>query len=209
MTLPETITAQYTAEDAGYLAMSPVVTQTFRISELIDMIVQAAGKDTARVRHILQAGSVHYHGFHYHWPGIEASAGDLAPQLGRFPDDDPERPFDPAAVTLAVLETGGGPQLAHSELRKEEASAHKVWRRRNAWDVLLAAAAEAAPRYERYDHARHGDCYRLNLDYTRGSRLLADLSGAAPRSLRHQWDSLRPPSAVLFISPRGTQAARA
>lgn len=208
MTLPETITAHYTAEDAGYLAMSPVVTQTFRLGELIDMIVQAGGKDASRVRHILQAGSVHYHGFHYHWPGFEASAGELASQLERFPDDDPERPFDPATVTLAVVETGGGPQLAHAELEKEEASGRKLWSRRSAWGVLLAAAEETPPHYEKYDHARHGDCYRLNLDYARGVRLLSAMRGVAPRSLRHHWDSLHPPSAVLFISSRAS-AARA
>jgi hypothetical protein len=209
MPLPEHIVSQYTAEDAGYLAMSAVVKQDFRLDELIDMVVQAAGKDVSRVQHVLQAGSVHYHGYHYRWPGFAAAASELAPLLARLPDDDPERAFDPALVTAAVFETGGGAQVVHVELQKKEGAARKIWRQRSPWNVLLDAASEAAPRYDRYDYARHGDLFRMTLSYERGVKLLKEMSEAAPRALRRRWNLHHPPSAIFLVSPRMPSAARA
>jgi len=59
--LPETIPVRYTEEEAGYVTVRPVVRQTFRLTELLDMILSVAGKDTARVRQLLHSGTVVYH----------------------------------------------------------------------------------------------------------------------------------------------------
>ena len=53
MALPETIAVKYTEEEAEYLSMRPVVRQTFRAAELVDMIVRVSGKDSERVQQIL------------------------------------------------------------------------------------------------------------------------------------------------------------
>src|SRR3974390_2108811 len=63
MPLPLQIPVRYSDEDAGYLSMSPVVKQTFRLHELVDMVVSVVGKDPARVQRIFHTGSVVYNGF--------------------------------------------------------------------------------------------------------------------------------------------------
>ena len=40
------------------MSVRPVVRQTFRQDELLDMILRVTGKDVARVRQILRAGSI-------------------------------------------------------------------------------------------------------------------------------------------------------
>jgi len=50
MPLPETIAVRFTEEDAGYVTVRPVVRQTFRLSELTDMVVSVTGKDAARLQ---------------------------------------------------------------------------------------------------------------------------------------------------------------
>ena len=47
MPLPETIPVRYTEEEAGYVTVRPLVRQTFRLDELLDMILSVAGKDAA------------------------------------------------------------------------------------------------------------------------------------------------------------------
>ncbi len=61
MPLPETIPVRYTEEDAAYVTVRPMVRQTFRLEELLDMILSVAGKDLARVRQLLHSGTVVYH----------------------------------------------------------------------------------------------------------------------------------------------------
>src|SRR5208283_1906278 len=72
MSLPETIPTRYTEEEAEYLSLRPVVRQTFRIAELVDMILSVTGKDAHRIAQILRSGSVVYHGYRYWWPAFEA-----------------------------------------------------------------------------------------------------------------------------------------
>jgi len=56
VTLPESIPVRYTEEDAGYVTVRPIVKQTFRLDELLDMILSVTGKDAARIRQILHSG---------------------------------------------------------------------------------------------------------------------------------------------------------
>jgi hypothetical protein len=70
--LPETIPVRYTEEEAEYLSVRPVVRQTFRLQELVDMVLSVTGKDLARVRQILRSGTVVFHFYRYWWQGFEA-----------------------------------------------------------------------------------------------------------------------------------------
>ena len=81
MALPENVAVRYTEDEAEYLSLRPVVRQTFRIAELVDMIVTVTGLDAVRVAQILRSGSVVYHGYRYWWTGFEAEAGDLGAVL--------------------------------------------------------------------------------------------------------------------------------
>lgn len=200
--LPETISVRRAEEDAGYMAMTPVATQTFRLGELVDMVVSVAGKDPRRVQHILSAGAVLYHGYHYSWRGFEAQPADLNVLLENFPDDEPSRTFDAESAEAAILEIGGGAQRAFVDISRDTASRRRLFSRRSPWDVLLATTKEFAARYEKYDHGRHGDLFRVSLHYEDAERMLANMNAAAPRKLRFDWRGLRPPAAVIFVCPR-------
>ena len=202
MALPPQIPVRYSDEDAGYLSMRPVVKQTFRLHELVDMVVSVVGKDPARVQRIFHTGSVVYNGFRYTWEPLLAEIPELEVLLANFPDDDPSRPFNPSKAVAAVLESGGGTQRNTVEITRTEASQKKLFASASPWDCLARLATVVPPRYEKYSHARHGDFFRLTLPYDQGEQLLAALLDAAPRALRHRWSTLRPPAAITFVCPR-------
>lgn len=202
MPLPNQISLRYSDEDAGYLSMRPVVRQTFRLPELIDMIVSVVGKESDRVQQILHTGTVVYNGYRYTWDSLSADPAELATLLAPFPDDDPSRPFDPAKASAVLLESGGGTQRIISELSRHDLSTKKLFAKYSPWDLLLKLAAVDPPHYEKYSHARHADQFRVILPYDRAQQLLAALLDAAPRALRHRWTALRPPATVTFLSPR-------
>jgi hypothetical protein len=91
--LPETITVKYTEEEAEYISMRPLVRQEFRGAELVDMVVQVAGKDPDRVQKILNAGTIVFHSFRYWWTGFDADTAALNEILRKYPDADPQRVF--------------------------------------------------------------------------------------------------------------------
>jgi hypothetical protein len=203
MPLPETIAVRFTEEDAGYVTVRPVVKQTFRLAELADMVVSVTGKDATRVKQIFRAGTVVYNGYKYWWTGFDADAGELTALLAGFPEDDPGRPFDPAAVTNLSLETGGGSQRSQVNVTRLEASPERLFHRQSSWEIFLQAPRKSEPRYEKYSHAHHADIYRLHLPAETGAALLKQAFDAAPRALRKKLSGLRPPSALLFFVPRG------
>jgi hypothetical protein len=202
MPLPEQIPLRYSDAAAGYVNMSPVVTQTFRRGELIDMIVSVVGKDPTRVQQVLHTGALIYNGYRYSWDSLTADLPEIAPLLASFPDDDPTRAFVPSEASAALLESGGGTQRSVMEISRQDACAKKLFGKASPWDLLLQFAAKDSPRYEKYSHARHADLFRLTLSYDHGQQLLAGLLNAAPRALRHRWSALRPSTAITFVCPR-------
>src|SRR6266404_793094 len=163
MPLPETIAVRFTEEDAGYVTVRPVVRQVFRLAELVDMVLSVTGKNELRVKQIFRAGTVVYNGFRYSWEGFVSEADELAALLAPFPDDDPLRAFNADAVTAVTLEIGGGTQRSLIAITRQEASARRLFQKRSPWEILLGAARESAPRYEKYSHAQRGDVYRLHV----------------------------------------------
>jgi hypothetical protein len=200
--IPETISVRYTEESAAYLAMAPVVKQTFQIAELVDMVVRVAGKDMARVERILSGGAILYNGYRYSWEGFTLTPQELAGLLVTFPDDEPSRAFDAASVFMIILEIGGGAERVLVEISREQAAAKRLFSRRSPWDALISCAKEFPPRYEKYDHGRHGDRFRSVLHDEAARRLVKGLYEAAPRRLRLEWRKLRPPAAITYIALR-------
>lgn len=201
MPLPQQIPVRYSDEDAGYLSMRPVVKQTFQLRELVDLVVSVVGKDPMRLQQIFRTGSVIYNGYRYSWDPLSAEHAELEPLLAQFPDDDPNRPFDPAQAIAVLFEIGGGTQRNVVGLTRKEASEKKLFARNSPWDLLLQFAVVSPPRYEKYSHARKADLFRLTLAFDQAQQLLAALLNAAPRALRHRC-TLRPPSALIFVCPR-------
>jgi hypothetical protein len=202
MPLPETIAVRFTEEDAGYVTVRPVVKQTFRLAELTDMVVSVTGKDGARLQQIFRAGTVVYNGYRYWWEGFSTEPPEIAALLAPFPDDDPGRPFDSAAVTSASLEMGGGVQRSQISLTRAEASAKRLFRGKSLWQILLSTAQASTPHYEKYSHAHHADIYRLHLSPDAALDLQRRLLDAATRVLRRKLSLLHPPTSVLFFVPR-------
>lgn len=202
MPLTQQIPVRYTEDDAGYVSVRPVVKQTFRLSELADMVVSVAGKDPARVHQVFRTGTLLYNGYRYWWDGLTADLGEIEELLLTFPDDDPSRPFDLSQAIAVLFEIGGGTQRNIVEISAKEAAGKKLFGKSSPWDVLLKFAASATARYEKYSYARRADLFRLALPYDRAQQLLDALLEAAPRGLRRRWSTLRPPAALTFVCPR-------
>ena len=218
MPLPETISVKYTEEEAEYLSMRPLVRQTFRAPELVDMIVQVAGKDPARVQQILRAGTVVFHSFRYWWQGFDPDQSALAEILATYPDADPARPFRAADCTEVILESSGSPPR-HS-LRITRAAAAKssplqkitraLRHQPSFWQILMNFADEAQaqpqprPRYREYSYTRRADLYSIALTPAQIARLTQEAARHAPRPLRAEL--LEPPaiSQIVFLCPRAT-----
>jgi hypothetical protein len=202
MPLPETIAMRFTEEDAGYVTVRPVVKQTFRLAELTDMVVSVTGKNVSRVQQIFRAGTVVYNGYRYWWDGFASKEDEVTGLLALFPDDDPARVFNPAEVTAVSLEIGGGTQRSLVGIARREASAKKLFHKRNPWEILLKAAQDSTPRYEKYSHAERADVYRVHLSFEIAASLLKQILDASPRVLRKKLSALQPPAALLFFIPR-------
>ncbi len=202
MPLPETVAIRFTEEDAGYVTVRPVVKQTFRLAELTDMVVSVTGKNVSRVRQIFRAGTVVYNGYRYWWDGFASDEDEITGLLAPFPDDDPSRPFNTASVTAVSLEIAGGTQRSLIVITHKEASARRMFHKQSAWEFLLKAAHDSAPRYEKYSHAERADVYRMHLTAETAAPLLKEMLDASPRGLRKKLAALQPPAALLFFLPR-------
>jgi hypothetical protein len=207
MPLPETIAMRFTEEDAGYVTVRPVVKQTFRLAELADMVVSVTGKNASRVQQIFRAGAVVYNGYRYWWDGFTSDDNEVAGLLALFPDDDPARPFNSAELTAVSLEIGGGTQRSLVGIARREASAKRLFQKWSPWEILLAAAKNSPPRYEKYFHAERADVYRVHLSAEMAASLLKQLRDASPRALRKKLAALQPPAAILFFLPRAKSDA--
>lgn len=202
MSLPSQIAVRYSDEDAGYLSMRPVVKQTFRLHELLDMVVSVVGNDAARTQQILRTGTIVYNGYRYTWDPLQAELVELESLLEGIPRDDPSRAFDLSHAVAVLLESGGGTQRTVVEISRKEASDKKLFAKASPWDLLAQLAVASPPRYEKYSHGRRADLFRLTLPYDQSLPLLAALLDAAPRALHHRWSTLRPPAALTYVCPR-------
>jgi hypothetical protein len=202
MPLPETIAMRFTEDDAGYVTVRPVVKQTFRLPELADMVVSVTGKNAVRVQQIFRAGTVVYNGYRYWWDGFASKEDEITGLLALFPDDDPARLFNPAKVTAVSLEIGGGTQRSLVGIARREASAKRLFHKRSPLEILLKAAQDSTPRYDKYSYAERADVYRVHLSFEMAALLLKQVLAASPRSLRKKLSALHPPAAILFFSPR-------
>ncbi len=201
MPLPETVSVRYTEEEAGYVTIRPLVQQTFRIHELADMVLRVTGKDVARVRQILRAGTVVYHTYRYWWSGFDVGDEELAGLLSTFPEDDPSRPFRASECTAVLLEYGGGVVQGHIEISRAEAAAKHFWSRRSLWDTLAPSDA-ATLAYAGYSYAGGGDLYRCTLTVDGSQSLLRQAVRLAPRHLRARLERLPAPLRLVYVCPR-------
>ncbi len=202
MPLPETIPVRYTEEEAGYVTVRPLVRQTFRLDELLDMILSVAGKDAARVRQLLHSGTVVYHFYRYSWTGFDADEADLAPALAKFPDADPSRPFAADHCTNAVFDGPGVNPRHLLDLNRARGSKRRLFRGQSFWDRLMEIATEENLAYQKYSYSRRADLYRLDLDAENALRIEEAADRLASGKLRAALRVLPAAACILFVCPR-------
>jgi len=202
MALPQTIAVRYTEEDAGYVTFRPVVRQTFRLDQLLDMILSVTGKDPARIHVILHSGNVVFNFYRYWWESLDATDSELAALLAQFPDPNPARPFVAKECTMALAESGTTPRGPTIELPRDQMSRKSLFQRRSFWDALLAAAAAGPLQYHGYSYSHHADLYRLDLTADSAARLAVAAESLAPRTLRQGLHPLNQAAHIDFVCPR-------
>jgi hypothetical protein len=202
VTLPESILVRYTEEEAGYITVRPVVRQTFRLDELLDMVLSVTGKDTSRIRQILRSGTVVYHFYRYSWTGLDADEAELAAALTRFPDADPSRAFDADACTMAIFETAGAHPKHLLELDRAAGLKRRMFRGQSFWERLLEIAGIEKPVYQSYSYGLRADLYRLDLNVENVLQIAQAANRLAPRNLRFTLRVLPAVERIVFICPR-------
>lgn len=206
MGLPETIAVKYTEEEAEYISMRPVVSQTFRAAELVDMIVRVSGKDSERVQQILRSGTIVFHSFRYWWRGFEPDVAALRAVLANYPDADSSRPFRGEGCNEIILESSGSPPRYSLRVTREEARKRRLLRGRSFWNYLMDFTKENTPRYMEYSYALQGDIYAAALSAEQVARLARGASRYASRTLRGDLAGIFGAgvaiSQVVFVCPR-------
>lgn len=199
MPLPETIPVKYSEEDAEFISVRPVVRQTFRLNELLDMILSVTSKDAARVQQVLRSGTVVFHFFRYRWQGFKAEGAELEQALAAFPDADPSRVFRAKECSAVLLDTGS---QTPPEWKKSEADKRRFLRRKSFWDVLLDAAAANPPKYERYSYDRKADVFAIALTPELRAQLATAGARLLPAASHGSLASLPKAKRLLLLCPR-------
>ena len=204
MPLPEVIPVRYTEEEAGYVSFRPIVRQSFRPDQLLDMVLSVTGKDAARIKQILRSGTVVFHFYRYWWTGFDIDPTELSGLLARFPDPDPSRKFRGEECTIVAIESGATPPRPTVEIQRQAISRSRLFRRRRFWDVLLAEVSSNPVAYHGYSFAHRADLYRLELVPESRARLAAAAASLAPRAMRKELQALDQAARILFICPRAS-----
>jgi hypothetical protein len=204
MPLPEVIPVRYTEEEAGYVSFRPIVRQSFRPDQLLDMVLSVTGKDTARIRQILRSGTVVFHFYRYWWTGFDIDETELGGFLARFPDSDPSREFRNTECTIVAIESGATPPRPAVEIPRQAISRARLFRRRSFWDALLAEVSSSRVSYQGYSFAHRADLYRLELAPESRARLAAAAASLAPRAMRKELQAIGHAARVVFICPRAS-----
>ena len=204
MPLPEAIPVRYTEEEAGYVSFRPIVRQSFRPDQLLDMVLSVTGKDAARIRQILRSGTVVFHFYRYWWTGFDIDETELSGLLARFPDPDPSREFRNSDCTLVAIEFGTSPPRPAVEVPRETISRARLFHRRSFWDALLVEVSSSPVSYQGYSFAHRADLYRLDLAPESRARLATAAASLAPRAMRKELEAIEHAARVVFICPRAS-----
>jgi hypothetical protein len=202
MPLPAQIPVKYSEDDAQFISIRPLVRQTFRPTELIDMIVSVTGKDPHRVQQILRSGTIVFNSYRYWWDAIDSSPTELATLLSTYPDAAPSRPFNRENCTDIILESAGTPPRHSLHLPRTHASRKRLFRTRSLWDALIDLTRPQAPTYREYSYAHRADIYALSLDPAAIASLTQQAAQYAPRALAAQLAILSHISFAKFLCPR-------
>ncbi len=139
------------SEDAGSIALTPVVVRDMPVRELVELMLGVTGKDPRRIGELLKRGAFVSGASRFRWSGVEL---DVTEMLASFPDPDPSRPFEASRCVRAVLRAG----LTKIELTREAAQKKRMFQSGTFWELLLATIT--TPKYLDYSFKERADIYR-------------------------------------------------
>jgi hypothetical protein len=193
--LPSKIPVKISSEAAGYISFTPVTRQELDPGELVERILGVTGKRPSRIRDILSRGSFLSGNSRYRWAPFETDTAELEALLGRFPDADPQRPFDPAKCARVVFQGRRG----SLELASEMASQRRLFRRTSFWEILLPALKSASPEYQHYSYADQADVYSVRLPLDTLRMLLDHAHLLKYRGIGQELSAIEPDVVELFV----------
>jgi hypothetical protein len=157
--LPSDIPVRISSEAAGSISLTPVVSRSMPLREVVETILATTGKDARRVKDILIRGAVVQGASRFRWQPVQAEDQDILEILRSFPDPDPARPFS-SERCLGVRLRAGRQTI---ELPREIASERRLLKRKSFWDALMDLASRGTPAYIDYSYRTRSDDYRLPL----------------------------------------------
>lgn len=149
------VRVRISSDDAGMIAMTPVVAQDLEMRELVDVILASTGKDPERILELLKRGSTVHGLSRYRWQGLELTPEELAAILATFPDPDPSVRFHAEQCTQLTL-------IGHAlriPIPKEAAAKKRFLKRESFWSRLLGSSTE--PEYSGYSYRDKVDLFRM------------------------------------------------
>ncbi|HYM13553.1 MAG TPA: hypothetical protein VEU62_22625 [Bryobacterales bacterium] len=199
MSLPATIRVKLSSEAAEYISLTPVVVQEMPVRDLVEHMLGVTGKDEARVRDLLQRGTLVSGASRFRWTGLEADAESIRALFSSFPDPDPARPFSPARCVRAVLRGARQPIVITRETARRRGILDRMLGRPSFWDVLVEIAVAGNPRYSQYSYRDRADLYQLSLDGPSAQRLRERAHLVRYNVLEDQIRSAPAGSAELYV----------
>lgn len=194
MAIPQKIPVKITSEAAGYVSFTPVRRQELSPAELVEQILGVTGKKPTRIRDILSRGTFVSGSSRFRWQPFEPESAEVEALLEPFPDEDPDRPFDPSCCTMVVFQG----QRGNVEVLREAAARKRLFKRTSFWDALMATFAAAQPGYHRYSYTEQADVYQVPLPLETLRDILDQTTLLKYASIGQELRFLEPTSAELF-----------
>lgn len=181
MDLPATVRVKLSSEEAGTIAITPVVIQEMTVGDLLEYVLAATGgKQLERIGETLKRGTLVSGASRLRWEGFDAEIETLSALLNQFPDPDPARPFRTEGCRGIVFL---GP-AARIEISREAAAKRRFLRRRSFWDAVVEQASGVA--YESYSYRERADIYEARLTPAQAASLRGEAKLLSYPSLARQ-----------------------
>ena len=181
--------------------MSPVVRDVITTSELVGNILGLTGKDPTRIREILALGTFVNGPSRRRWKPFVTTEEELLGLLEKFPDIQPDRPFEAARCYLITIRG----QRSNVRLPRETANVRRWLRKASYWDILLETLENAQLLYENYSYSEHADIYSFGLSLEIVNDLLSKTTLLKYSSLIEKLRYAEPTALAAFVKREGPQ----
>lgn len=199
MAAPDIVRVKLSSEEAGAIALTPVVVRDMQFGELLEELAAVHGKDRERIAATLKRGSVTGGATRFRWQPVELGDVELVSALACLPNDEPTRLFEVGHCTQALF-TGPGVRIA---IAREVAESRRLFRRTSFWSSLpqIAGAVQGGVQYVAYSYRERADVFRSQLSAEQRERIRSALPTLKHAMLARRIH-LAPFDAIEFIVKR-------